>query len=320
MITDITYRADGAGYLKPGYTHIYVDRRRRWHPRQLTFGAFNEGGQLSWAPDGSYLVVTGNRNENWRREPVNTEVYRIALADGQITQLTKRPGPDSSARVSPDGKTIAYLSFEDKFMGYQNVELNVMNADGSNPRSLTASLDRSIDDVQWAPNGRDLYIRYDDHAVTKVARVALNGKLTPGGAGTGGSSARPPLHRRRLHDRERRHDCVHQRLRRAAVGYFHFTRRSHQTTHRSQRRLAARQDAGPGATPGTLTAHSLSGDPMSTPAKSIPRRSPRRTRRRSRTQTQKQAPTLVDPESGVYRGPPGDAAKNAENWQSRRHP
>lgn len=192
VITDITYRADGAGYLKPGYTHVYVVAADGGTPRQLTFGAFNESGQLSWSPDGSYLVVTGNRNENWRREPVNTEIYRISLADGQITPLTKRNGPDGSARVSPDGKSIAYLSFEDKFMGYQNVELYVMNADGSNARSLTASLDRSIDDVQWAPNGRDLYIRYDDHAVTKIARVALNGKVTPVAQGLSGSSLDRP--------------------------------------------------------------------------------------------------------------------------------
>jgi dipeptidyl aminopeptidase/acylaminoacyl peptidase len=192
VITDITYRADGAGYLKPGYTHVYVVAADGGTPRQLTFGAFNEGGELSWAPDGSYLVATGNRNENWRREPVNTELYRISLADGEITQLTQRAGPDGSARVAPDGKTIAYLSFEDKLMGYQNVELYVMNADGSNPRSLTASLDRSIDDVRWAPNGRELYVRYDDHAVTKVARVALNGKVTPVAQGLSGSSLDRP--------------------------------------------------------------------------------------------------------------------------------
>nr|WP_298726311.1 S9 family peptidase [uncultured Steroidobacter sp.] len=192
VITDITYRADGAGYLKPGYTHVYVVAADGGTPRQLTFGAFNEQGPLSWAPDGSYIVATGNRNENWRREPVNTELYRISLADGQITALTDRNGPDSSARVSPDGKTIAYLSYEDKFMGYQNVELHVMNADGSNPRSLTASLDRSIDNVEWAANGRDLYIQYDDHAVTKVARAALNGKITPVAQGLSGASLDRP--------------------------------------------------------------------------------------------------------------------------------
>lgn len=192
VITDITYRFDGAGYLKPGYTHVYVVPAEGGVPRQLTFGAFNESGPLSWAPDSSYIVASGNRGENWRREPVNSELYRISLADGAITPLTKRNGPDTSARVSPDGKSIAYLSFEDKFMGYQNLELHLMNADGSNSRSLTATLDRSVDNVEWAPDGRALYIQYDDHAVTKVARVALNGRIEPVAQGLSGSALDRP--------------------------------------------------------------------------------------------------------------------------------
>jgi dipeptidyl aminopeptidase/acylaminoacyl peptidase len=192
VITDITYRVDGGGYLKPGYTHVYVVSAEGGAPRQLTFGAFNEGGPLSWAPDSSYLVATGNRGENWRREPVNTELYRISLADGAITQLTKRNGPDTGGRVSPDGKSIAYLSFDDKFMGYQNLELHLMNADGSNSRSLTASLDRSVDNVEWAPDGRALYIQYDDHAITKVARVGLNGRVEPVAQGLSGSALDRP--------------------------------------------------------------------------------------------------------------------------------
>ncbi|HEY0941560.1 MAG TPA: S9 family peptidase [Steroidobacter sp.] len=179
VITDITYRTDGDGYLKPGYTHVYVVAADGGAPRQLTFGAFNESGPLSWSPDGSYIVATGNRDENWRREPVDSELYRISLADGSITPLTSRQGPDSAGRVSPDGKSIAFLSFEDKLMGYQNVELYVMDADGGNARSLTASLDRSVDDVEWAPDGRSLFIRYDDFAVTKIARVTLNGRIAP---------------------------------------------------------------------------------------------------------------------------------------------
>lgn len=192
VITDLTYRVDGAGYLKPGYTHIYVVPAEGGAPRQLTFGAFNENGPLSWAPDSSYIVATGNRGENWRREPVNSELYRVSLADGAITQLTHRNGPDISGRISPDGKSIAWLSFDDKLMGHQDLELHLMNADGSNSRSLTASLDRSIDDVQWAPDGRALYIQYDDHAVTKVARVALNGRMETIAQGLSGSSLDRP--------------------------------------------------------------------------------------------------------------------------------
>jgi dipeptidyl aminopeptidase/acylaminoacyl peptidase len=192
VITDMIYRTDNAGYLKPGYTHIYVVSADGGAPRQLTFGAYNEAGPISWTPDGKYLVVTGNRRENWQREPVNSEVYRVALADGAIEELTRRNGPDRAADVSPDGKSIAYLGFDDKYLGYQNVELSVMGLDGSNSRSLTASLDRTIDDAAWSHDGRSLYVQYDDHAVTKVARVSLNGRVETVAEGLGGGSLDRP--------------------------------------------------------------------------------------------------------------------------------
>lgn len=192
VITDLTYRADGAGYLKPGYTHIYVVSADGGAPRQLTFGAYNEGGPLSWAPDGKSLVVTGNRNENWRREPVNSEVYRVTLADNTITALTSRNGPDQGAAISPDGKTIAYRGFDDKYLGYQNAQLYLMNADGTHSRSLTGSFDRTIDSLEWSADGRSLYVQYDDKAITRVARLALNGRMETVAEGLGGASLDRP--------------------------------------------------------------------------------------------------------------------------------
>jgi dipeptidyl aminopeptidase/acylaminoacyl peptidase len=192
LITDITYRADGAGYLKPGYTHIYVVSAEGGAPRQLTFGAYNEAGPISWTPDGKSLLVTGNRRENWRREAVNSEIYRVTLADGSIQELTKRNGPDRGAIVSPDGKSVAYLTFEDQYLGYQNAELHVMALDGSNSRSLTASLDRTIDDAVWAHDGRSIYVQYDDKANVKVARLTLNGRMETVAAGLGSGSLDRP--------------------------------------------------------------------------------------------------------------------------------
>jgi dipeptidyl aminopeptidase/acylaminoacyl peptidase len=67
-----------------------------------------------------------------------------------------------------------------------------MGLDGSNPHSLTASLDRTIDDAAWARDGRSLYVQYDDKAVTKVARVSLNGRVETVVEGlSGGSLDRP---------------------------------------------------------------------------------------------------------------------------------
>jgi dipeptidyl aminopeptidase/acylaminoacyl peptidase len=188
IITDLTYRADGAGYLKPGYTHVYVVSADGGAPRQLTFGAFNETGPLSWTADGRHLLVTGNRDENWRREPINSEIYQVSIDDASIKALTSRIGPDASAQVSPNGKTIAYLGYDDKLLSYANVQLYLMDIDGGNSRSITGALDRTIDALEWSADGRTLYIQYDDHAITKVARLSLNGRIdavTEGLSGAG---------------------------------------------------------------------------------------------------------------------------------------
>jgi dipeptidyl aminopeptidase/acylaminoacyl peptidase len=192
VVTDVIYRADGAGNLKPGYTHAFVVSAEGGAPRQLTFGAFNEAGPLSWTPDGRYLVLTGNRLPGWQREPVNTEVYQVSVTDAVITPLTTRVGPDGGAVVSPDGKSVAYLSFEDRFLGYQNAELYLMNRDGSNARSLTAKLDRNVDSVRWAADGRSLFIQYVDKGVGRLARVSLNGRIEPVAEGLSADSLDRP--------------------------------------------------------------------------------------------------------------------------------
>jgi len=192
VITDIKYRADGGGYLKPGYSHAFVASAEGGFPRQLTFGAFNEQGPLSWTPDGRYLLLSGNRTEGWQREPVNTEVYQVSVADAVVTPLTHRVGPDQSPRVSPDASRIAYLGFDDHLLGYQNVRVYLMDRDGRNSHSITDQLDRSVDDVQWAADSRSLYVRYTDKAVTRVARLTLDGHLQQLAGGLAGPALDRP--------------------------------------------------------------------------------------------------------------------------------
>ncbi|HEY6484081.1 MAG TPA: S9 family peptidase [Steroidobacteraceae bacterium] len=192
IITELKYRADGQGYLKPGYTHAYIVSADGGFPRQLTFGAFNEQGPLSFTADGRALLLSGNRAEGWQRDPVTSDILQVSIADATLTVLTHGAGPKNAPRVSPDGKRIAYLGFADRLLGYQDKRLVVMDADGSNARSISDPLDRSITDAHWAGDGRSFFVQYTDHAVTKVARLSLDSHLSGIAAELGGAELDRP--------------------------------------------------------------------------------------------------------------------------------
>jgi dipeptidyl aminopeptidase/acylaminoacyl peptidase len=177
VFTDVTYRTDEEGYLKAGYTHVYTLPADGGVPRQLTYGAYNESGPLAWSKDDRFVYAAGNRTENWRMEPVESEIYRIALADESVLPITKRTGPDTSPVVAPDGSRIAYLGYDDKKLGYQNMQVYVMDPDGANPRMIAPAFDRNVDALQWGGDSRSLIIKYDDSGIAMLARLTLDGRL-----------------------------------------------------------------------------------------------------------------------------------------------
>ena len=192
VITRLKYRADGAGYITSGYTQIFVLSAEGGAPRQITSGPYNHGGSLSWAPDGESIVFSSNRHDDWEYESNNSEVYEVSLANGAIKPLTKRNGPDNSPTVSPNGKLIAYLGFDDRVQGHQTTHLYVMNRDGSNSRMLLEDLDRGISSLNWNQESKGLYYKYDDQGDTKIGLITLQGKTQVLASGLGGTSLGRP--------------------------------------------------------------------------------------------------------------------------------
>lgn len=192
VITDIAYRRDTEGYLRPGYSHAFVVPADGGAARQLTFGAFDEHGPIAWTPDGRHLLLSGNRTEGWQLDASASQIYQVSVIDEKLAQLTHRAGPATTPRISPDGKKIAYLGFDDHMLGHQDAHVYVMDRDGGNDHSISDSLNRSIDDLQWASDGRSLFIQYTDAAITKVARLKLDGSLKPVVTGLSGSQLDRP--------------------------------------------------------------------------------------------------------------------------------
>jgi acylaminoacyl-peptidase len=192
VIDRLVYRADGSGYLKDGYTQLFVVAADGGAPRQLTSGPFDHGGRIAWIPDGAAVLISANRHDDGEYDPRNTEVYEVRVSDGTTRALTSRQGPDGAPAVSPDGRTIAYLGFDDRYQFYQVTRLYVMGRDGRGVRCLTESLDRDVESPAWSADGRGLYVSYDDQGTTRLAHVSLDGELTPIAGDVGGTSLGRP--------------------------------------------------------------------------------------------------------------------------------
>lgn len=177
IIDRVTYRFDGGGYARPGYDQLLVVSSDGGAPRRVTGGNWDAQGPLSWSADGSRVLFSGNRVEDWERAGNEAEIYAADLNTNTIRTLTDRRGLDLAPQVSPDGRNIAYLGADDAGRSHENIELYVMRADGSGARSLTAALDRSIDAFAWGGDGA-LYASYADKGDMKLARVSLDGRVT----------------------------------------------------------------------------------------------------------------------------------------------
>jgi len=192
VIDQVIYRFNGRGYLEPGFTHIFVLPASGGSPRQLTSGDYDHDGALSWSPDGGRIYFSANRTEDWQYERTESDIWSVATASGEMTQLTALPGIESDPRVAPDGRRIAFLRGDHQKRQFWITTLAVMNADGSGMRSLTKGLDRSIDGPLWAADGTGIYYSFDDRGVRKVGFRALDGGRRVLVVGLGGTSLGRP--------------------------------------------------------------------------------------------------------------------------------
>jgi len=183
----LVYRDDGKGYVKEGFYHLFVLPAEGGTPRQITFGSFHHRERPSWTADGESLVFSANRREDWEHEPLDDDLYRVRIADGEITRLTDRRGGDASPAVSPDGKQVAFIGFDDAGRSHHQADLYVMSLDGKDRKCLTTDLDRDVSNPQFARDGGRIYFQYDDEGDTKVGYVSLEtGKIREVTAGVGG--------------------------------------------------------------------------------------------------------------------------------------
>jgi serine/threonine protein kinase/WD40 repeat protein len=112
----------------------------------------------TFSPDGKRMAyLRGNDPELGKYRLLSANVDG---SDEKILQIAPIPIPDSLS-WSPDGRSIAYISFTG---GKSQRQLSVFDVAGAKDTPLTAFPDRNFFDLAWNPDGRGLLVIYADRA------------------------------------------------------------------------------------------------------------------------------------------------------------
>src|SRR5690554_5383431 len=148
------YQRDGAGVLPDTYSQIFVVPSDGGSARQLTSGAYSHNGPLAWVDGGKALVFSANRNHDWEYQVNESDLWKVAVQDGALTQVTNLPGREWSPVTSPNGQQLAFLHRGNEAIPYHNTKLRIMALADQEQRELLSDFDRSVDNPLWLSNDR----------------------------------------------------------------------------------------------------------------------------------------------------------------------
>lgn len=134
---------------RDGKNEIYLMDADGSNVKRLTNNVADDGNPV-WSPDGHRLLFDSERDGN-------REIYIMDADGGNQIRLTRNNAVDTTATWSPEGNLIAFASNRDTGPPYNpyNLDIYVMNADGSEVRRIVDDLEYDVG-PQWSPDGRKI--------------------------------------------------------------------------------------------------------------------------------------------------------------------
>ena len=110
------------------------------------------------------------RRYRWDFDPA-MDIFEAASDGTALKRLTDSPGYDAEGSYSPDGKQIVFCSAR---TGKDNLELFIMNADGTGARQLTKAPNCYNGGPFFSPDGKRVIFRSDRKAKDQLQLYVIN--------------------------------------------------------------------------------------------------------------------------------------------------
>lgn len=135
----------------------------------------------SWTPDGNQIVLTDSLGS-----AKGFGLVSISTTTGEEKVITSPPGADQDcySRVSPDGRTIAFVRYISHWVG----DIYTIESDGGDLKQLTHN-SRDVRGLDWSMDGRQIIFASRLHGAYELRVIsASGGESTPLPSGTASAS------------------------------------------------------------------------------------------------------------------------------------
>jgi acylaminoacyl-peptidase len=169
--------------------HLFYVPMAGGTPAAITDGLDGDVPSKPWGDEGDYWIApdsktvyysvrTAGTTEPWS---TNFDIWSVPITGGAATNLTaENKAWDASPRVSPDGRTLAYLAMQRPGFEADRFWIKLRDLATGKVTTLAGDWDRSVGAMKWSKDGKSLLVTAEDVGRTKLFRIDVKkGTVTP---------------------------------------------------------------------------------------------------------------------------------------------
>jgi dipeptidyl aminopeptidase/acylaminoacyl peptidase len=142
---------------------------------------FGGGEEIAFSPDGRTVYFALREAGRIEALSTNLDIFQVP-SDGSAAPVNLTDANDATDNlptVSPDGRTLAYFAMARPGYEADRQVLQLRDLATGQTRAITQNFDRSVDSIEWSPDGRSLLVTAGDTLEEPVFRVdAATGSVT----------------------------------------------------------------------------------------------------------------------------------------------